>query len=467
MMEFVINPRSAGGAQLVSVGVAGAAANGNSHSSMLSFNGRFVAFSSEATNLVVGGTKWPEAYLRDTCLGADSCTPSTVLVSAQTDGSATSPVEGNGLGGAEASITFQGFSPPPAGATSAGRYLGFLSTATNLVKPNTNFQQAYFRDTCFVGTVVAGCTPTTLLVSTTQNGAEPNGAATDFMLASNTCNGAFASAGTDLLNGVTTPNEIYLTSCSVSGSTFSFATSGLVSASSSGVPGDHGGQQPAVSADGRFVAFASTSTNLSSTPNGGFQQIYVRDTCLSAPSGCAPSTTIVSVDASGNALAGNSQLPAISDDGRFIVFTAQLPLPAGGFMISVYRRDTCNSSSGAISSCVPSTTIISVGADGSPANGNSSADPHAISGDGRFVTFSSDATNLIVGGNPAAQVFVRDTCVASSGSISGCTPSTNLLSVSNGTPIGGFNAAISNDGHFVAFENETSIFQVFLAATGF
>jgi len=468
---FVISPGAGGGAHSVSLGTGGVTPNGGSHYPMLSFNGRFVAFSSEATNLIVGGTKFAEAYMRDTCLGADNCAPSTLLVSAQAGGSPGSPVEGNSLGGALPSITFQGFAAAPTGTPTAGRYVGFPSGATNLVNSNTTSPQAYFRDTCFLGNAIAGCTPTTVLVSTNQSGTEPNGPAYDFVMASDTCNGAFVSSGTDLLSGVTTPNEIYLTSCLVSGSTVRFTTSALVSASSSGVPGDQGGQQPAISADGRFVAFASSSTNLTSTPNGGFQQIYVRDTCLSAPSGCAPSTAIVSVDSGGNALGGNSQVPSISDDGRFVVFATQFPLPTGGITSIVYRRDTCNSSSRPVANCAPSTTTISVAADGSTANAPSNSARHAISGDGRFVVFDSGATNLVSGGsaNPGNQVYVRDTCNSSSGNVSGCTPSTNLVSVSNGSLIGGGGGSISDDGHFVAFENESvaNVFQIFMAASGF
>jgi hypothetical protein len=83
------------------------------------------------------------------------------------------------------------------------------------------------------------------------------------------------------------------------------------------------------------------------------------------------------------------------------------------------------------------------------------------------VAFSSSATNLVAGGNPSAQVFVRDTCKSSAGNIAGCSPQTVLVSSSGGGAIGGFNAAISYDGHFVAFENETAIFQVFVATSGF
>jgi len=81
----------------------------------------------------------------------------------------------------------------------------------------------------------------------------------------------------------------------------------------------------------------------------GVQQIYLRDTCAQpAPSGCAPVTTIVSVDSSGNALAGSSQLPAISDDGRFIVLTpkyrlqeAAPPTMSSSVTLAIHRAARC------------------------------------------------------------------------------------------------------------------------------
>jgi hypothetical protein len=310
-----------------------------------------------------------------------------------------------------------------------------------------------------------------LFATSLELGAEPNGAASAFIFANNSCHAAFVSAGTDLVSGVTTPNEIYLTSCAANGPAGAFTTSAsVVSESNSGVPGDQGAQQPAISSDGRFVAFASTSTNLTSTPNGGVRQIYLRDTCTFAPSGCAPATIIVSVDSSGNALAGSSSIPAISDDGRFVVFSTQLPLPTGGNTSIVSIHDTCNSSSGPVAAaCAPSTATVSIAADGAAANGPSSATPHSVSGDGRFVVFSSSATNLIAGGNPTAQVFVHDTCKSSSGSASGCTSSTVLISVDNsGNPTGGFGAAISDDGHSAVFQTTIGgVEQILFAATGF
>jgi trimeric autotransporter adhesin len=451
-VNFVINPGPAGGAKVISAGAAGAAPNGSSFDPVLSSTGRFVAFSSSATNLIVPSTTFPEGYVLDTCLGADGCTPSTQLVSAINGGSS----EGNGQGGAIPSIN------------NLGRFVGFLSTATNLVTPNTHIQQAYLRDTC---AGAQGCTPLTVLASVTETGGEPNGAATGFMIANNSCNAAFVSSATDVVSGVTTPNEVYLSSCSANGPAGGFTTSAtLVSADNSGIPGNNQGsaQQPAISFDGRFVAFASNQTNLPGAPGGGLQEIYVRDTCTSAPSGCAPTTTLVSVDsATGNPFAANSMLPSISDGGRFVVFMTDVPQVVGVKGI-VSLRDTCNSSSGPVAGCTPSTTTISVGANGTTANGSSNATQHAVSGDGRFVVFDSLATNLVTPATAGNQVFVRDTCKSSSGGVSSCTPSTVLISANGTGSIGGLSGVISDDGHFAAFVATVgAIQQVFFAATGF
>jgi hypothetical protein len=470
VVNFQIKPSTGGNAQLVSTAANGGTPNGNSHDPVLSFNGRFVAFSSEATNLVSPNTVFAEAYVHDTCLGSSvACTPTTLLASAINGGPVTNPSEGNGLGGATPSIGSQFFLPPSgSGNPPSGRFIGFLSTANNLVSPMTNFQQAFLRDTCFGPGAPAGCIPITVLASVTQVSQEPNGPASEFVMASNTCAGAYVSSGTNLVSGVNTANQAYVATCGFVGAVLStFQSATLVSAGNLGNAGDQGGSQPAINADGLFVAFASRSTNLTNTASGGNQQIYVRSTCLDSPSGCMPSTTMVSVDNSGNAQSGDSMFPAISDDGRFVTFTTQAPAVGGGVTSDVFIHDTCNSTAGPVGGCTPSTTPISVAANGGAGNGPSTSSRHAVSGDGRFVAFSSSATNLLTAGNPAAQVFVRDTCKSSSGNVAGCTPITFLVSSSNGGAIGGFNAAISFDGHFVAFENETAIFQIFVAATGF
>jgi hypothetical protein len=460
-VAFVIQPGSPGGARVISIGANGGTPNGWSYDPVLSFNGRFVFFISEATNLISPSAKFPQAYVRDTCLGADRCTPSTLLVSAVTGGDANSPVEGNG----PTPTGFEGLSPSGVG-TPPARYIGFLSTATNLVSPSPTFPQVYVRDTCMAAVTTPPCTPATILASVTETGGEPNGAASSFMFANKTCNLAFVSAGTNIVSGVTVPNQIYLTSCSANGPTGAFTTSATpVSVSSLGVPGDHGGQHPAVSSDGGLVAFDSASTNLTSMspPYGSPQQIYLRKTCIGQNTGCTSSTTLVSLDSFNNGgpiLYAASYFPAISDDGRFVIYTSAGHLMAA--FISIY--DTCISSSVPVTNCTPSTTMVDGGVDGP-----GPSTPRAISGDGRFVVFDSAETNLVTPATSGRQVFVRDTCKSSSGTASGCTPQTVLISVdSTDTATGGIGAAISEDGHFAVFQIFIGgVEQIMLAATGF
>jgi hypothetical protein len=454
--NFTINLAPTGVTQTITLGVNGAPPNGPSSNPVLSTNGEYIAFASQATNLVSPNAQFAEVYVRDTCISdIVACTPATQLVSAITNGSS----EGNALGGATPSIGNQ------------GRFVGFLSAATNLVTPNTQFQQAYLRDTC---ADAPGCVPITVLASVLLNGGEPNAAATAIMTTSNNCYAVFASAATNVVPGVTAPNQVYLSSCSSNGPAGGFTTSStLVSADNSGVPANQGAQQPAVDSAGRFAAFASTSTNLPGSPGNGSQQIYFRDTCLTAPTGCTPATTLISIDASGKPLIGDSQLPAINSDGHFVAFTTQVPLAGGGVNPVVYLYNSCQSSvsNAVVTNCTPASTLISVATGGTAANGPSMATQHAISDDGRFTLFSSTATNLAAStsATTTSQVYARDTCVTSTSTVVSCTPSTIIISIdSSGALTGGSAASISGDGHVAAFQSIiATIQQIVVAATGF
>lgn len=453
---FTINPAPTGVTQTITAGAGGGAPNGPSSNPVVSINGEYIAFASQATNLVTPSAQFAEVYVRDTCLSDfNACTPSTQLVSA-INGSSS---EGNALGGPTPSIGNQ------------GRFVGFLSAATNLVTPNTQFQQAYLRDTC---ADAPGCVPITVLASVLLNGGEPNAAATAIMTTSNNCYAVFASAATNVVPGVSAPNQVYLSSCSGNGPAGGFTTSStLVSADNSGVPANQGALQPAIDSVGRFAAFASTSTNLPGSPGNGSQQIYFRDTCTTAPTGCTPATTLISIDASSKPLIGDSQLPAIDADGHFVAFTTQVPLAGGGVNPVVYLYNSCQSSTpnAVITNCTPASTLISVATGGAAANGPSTATPHAVSDDGRFTLFSSTATNLAASASATttSQVYARDTCVTSTSTVASCTPSTIIISVdSTGAPTGGSGASISGDGHVAAFQSiVATIQQIAVAATGF
>jgi len=189
-------------------------------------------------------------------------------------------------------------------------------------------------------------------------------------------------------------------------------------------------ETPAVSVDGRFVAFAGT-------PNGqqnATAQIFLRDTCEGAASDCKPQTSVLSAAEDGAAGNADSHTPSISADGRFIAFSSAATnlvadTPSGK---QIFLRDTCH---GAATSCKPQTQLISV-----DPNGLLSATDNllpSISSSGRFVAFlsvtASKTPNAQVNvgqmNTGVRQVFVRDTCIGATGS---CTPKTTRISTQPG-----------------------------------
>jgi hypothetical protein len=193
-------------------------------------------------------------------------------------------------------------------------------------------------------------------------------------------------------------------------------------------------ETPAVSADGRYVAYSATQNEHS--------QIFLRDTCEGAASECKPQTTLLSAAADGNAANGDSSSASLSSTGRYVAFSsAATDLvengPAGR---QIYLRDTCV---GADGNCSPATQIVSTDSNGA-LTGAESLLP-SVSATGRFVAFiavtPSHAAKDVVSnatGNAAAagnknsgfrQVFIRDTCL---GAPSGCTAKTTRISMQPG-----------------------------------
>ena len=238
----------------------------------------------------------------------------------------------------------------------------------------------------------------------------------------------------------------------------------LVSAAPAGTPGNgHTYSPPAVSADGRYVAFQSDSTNLVPGPASGFTDIYLRDTCIGAATGCTPTTTRISVGNDGSLPNGNSRSPAISASGRYVAFDSSATnlFPGStqtGGAADVFVRDTCL---GALSACVPTTILVSVATDGSQPTGTypSYGDSRdaAISADGRFLAFNSAATNLVPNDtNGWLDIFVRDTCI---GVPNGCSPSTSKVSVADDGSQSNAPAccpSISADGRYISFIAEST-----------
>ena len=120
---------------------------------------------------------------------------------------------------------------------------------------------------------------------------------------------------------------------------------------------------PSVSADGRFVVFASDANNLVKGDTNGWSDIFVRDTCVGSASTCVPATIRISLGPDGAEADGPSSSPAISPDGRFVAFNSSatnlVPQPAKPLPASsappLFLRDTCF---GEASACVPNTSFV-------------------------------------------------------------------------------------------------------------
>jgi len=187
-------------------------------------------------------------------------------------------------------------------------------------------------------------------------------------------------------------------------------------------------ETPAVSADGRYVAYAATQ--------GQSAQIFVRDTCEGAASGCQQHTTQVSLAGDGTEANAESHTPSISSDGRYVAFSSSATNLATGTPSGrqIYLRDTC---AGAASDCKSSTQLLSMDEKGALV-GTESILP-SVSSSGRFVAFiaiTQTVTHSTAAAKSAAgsinsglrQVFVRDTCLGATG----CTPKTTRISLQPG-----------------------------------
>ena len=200
-------------------------------------------------------------------------------------------------------------------------------------------------------------------------------------------------------------------------------------------------QHPSVSANGQYVAFDTSASNLlpeSGDTNGDFD-IYVRNLDTATPER-------VSVSSSGEQANGDSFYPAISGDGRFVAFVSEASnLVAGddndATDIFVHDRESGQ------------TTLVSVASSGAQANGNSSAPwPPSVSADGNRIAFLSRARNLAPG-TPGIEsgdhVFVRDLEAGT----------TEIVDVSSTGERGNAQAnapSISDDGRIVSFTSAAS-----------
>jgi Tol biopolymer transport system component len=310
-----------------------------------------------------------------------------------------------------------------------GRFVTFQSRADNLSdEDNDAVINLYVRD------LEAG---TTTLVSRAggTSGPAANGDSRDAHISADGRFVAFESSATNLsANDVNSSPDVFVRDLRAGTTTLVSRAGGPA-----GAPGDGASNEPSISADGRFVAFASDALNLSDE-DAAFADVFVRDLQAGTTTLVARATATATAD--GPAADALSQSPSISADGRFVAFASaarNLSADDRDATGDVFVRDVQ----------ARTTTLASRASD---AAGGAAADQSAmwpsISGDGRFVAFASDAANLDENNVSVTDIFVRDTQA-------GTTTLVSRASGPAGTPSDGASTfpSISADGRFIAFES--------------
>jgi len=341
--------------------------NGGSTAPSISGDGRFVAFVSNATDLLPAGSPTvtgQQIYVHDRQLGVTS------LVSRNNSG-------------APATAGSINISPSVNGN---GRFIAFISDATNLGATGT---QVYLQDTQVGGQ--------TILISKNNDPtpAQGNGNSSTPSISNDGCFVAFASASTNL--GDPAANQIHVRGPLAIASCAGTEQTTLVSESTSGATSNGiVNSSPSVSGNGRFIAFVSDATNLGATGT----QVYLHDTQGGGQTILISKDNLI-IPTPGN---GISVTPSISSDGCFVAFESA-STNLGASANQIYVRGPL-----AVAGCAGTeqTTLVSKDNSGTPANGaaGSTVDPSA-SGNGQFIAFSSSSTNLTSPPPGNRQIYVR------------------------------------------------------------
>ncbi|MBZ6075417.1 hypothetical protein [Microvirga puerhi] len=376
----------------ISTAADGTAGNGDSAAPSLSRDGRYVAFQSSASNLVSGDTNGIDDVFRK-----DLLTGAIVRVSTAANGEEANDSSSN------------------ARISADGRYVVFMSDATNLTSNDTNNSTDVFRKDLVTGQIVC--------ISANAQGSVGDGGSGYAQISADGRFVVFESDASNLVAGDTNNMTDIFRRDLVTGEIV------RVSVSAAGDQLDSDSSTAQVSADGRFILFESAEAN-------GIYQVYVKDMAT----GSLTAVSTASDGAVGDKWSASAQLSA---NGRYVVFESYATnLVAGDTngVTDIFRKDLLTGD----------IVRVSTAADGAQAKASSYG--ASISADGRYVTFSSNADNLVASDtNGVGDVFRKDLVT---GEIIRLSTTAHPAQGHEQANASSLSPALSADGRYLMFQSE-------------
>jgi Tol biopolymer transport system component len=347
----------------VSISTSGTQGNLPSYAVAITPDGRYIAFTSVATNLVSGDTNGTaDAFVHDRQTGE------TARVSVTDTGEQAAPRENPDEASGSVALAI----------SADGRYVVFRSDAPNLVSGTNPRFNVFVRDR------VRG---RTTRVSVSNTGRAGNAVSLSASISADGRYVVFESQASNLVPADTNRASDIFVHDRQTGRT------SRVSVSSRMRQGNGASYSPAISADGRYVAFESQASNLVPRDTNRNTDIFVRD----RRTGRTLRASVSNREKQGN---GPSEAPAISATGRYVAFWSQAS--------NLASKDTNRNSDIFVRDRVTNQTRrVSVSSRGAQANRFSG--PLSISPEGRYVAFDSLASNLVASDrNKHVDVFLHD-----------------------------------------------------------
>ncbi|KAA3607904.1 MAG: hypothetical protein DWQ01_12525 [Planctomycetota bacterium] len=296
-----------------------------------------------------------------------------------------------------------------------GRFVAFQSRSFDLVGDDTNkFHDVFLKDlkTGFIQRV-----------SRERGGPESNGGSLHPSVSGDGRFVVFESGASNLYSGdVNDDWDVFVFDCAL-------GTIEPVSVDSSGSIGNGRSSSPSISGIGHFITYSSTANNLVQGDGNGKEDIFLYDQVTK-------NSRLISRGPNGVLGNGDSQNPAISSDGCTIVFSS-----AASNLVSHDQNRHLDIFAFDVASGVMQRVSVDSTGQGAPDRSESPS----VSSNGRFVAFQSDAENFVLGDtNQARDCFVHDRHTR-------ITTRVSVDSFNNEGNLGGYDPQISGDGRFVVF----------------